>query len=195
MPTILPHDARASNRLAVFDYLRAAGPASRANAAKSIGLSAPTVGKIAEQLLADGLLEEEDSPPPAVDTPDHFAPRDRTGRPSRPLRLNRTRESILALQIGVHNTRLSALPIAGPQKDPATNEPTSERSWPITFKTPASREAFIRDLASAVRSLHNPDTAAIAISVPGALDESTGLTLLSPNIPWLHNVNLGTLVH
>ena len=164
------HPFRRSNQRLVFDQVRAHAASSRADLAKLTGLSPPTVGKVADELLASGLLEETDSAEP---TPS-------LGRPSRPLRLNTRQQRLIALQIGVRNTRLARLPVAGPQTE----------DWPIQFATPAKMSTFIERLTQAFRQIAVKSPAAITVSVPGAVDERLGRVLLAPNLPWLHHVDL-----
>src|SRR5688500_1646121 len=112
-----------SNERTVFERLRR-GPASRAELAKATGLSAPTVGKAADALVEAGLLEEfratRDDAPSAAGHPNiagvatlEVKPEPSMGRPARPLRLNRTNARLVALQLGVHRTRVAAMPVSG----------------------------------------------------------------------------------
>jgi predicted NBD/HSP70 family sugar kinase len=179
MSTPVAELRRANERL-VFEQLRSAGPASRAQLAKAVGLSAPTVGKVAETLVDSGLLEEDD----ASVAPDEPV----LGRPSRPLRLSRRQHRIIALQIGVRHTRVAALPIAGPLDD------QPEQSWPVQFATPSEARPWITQLKAAAKKLHVPSPWAVAVSVPGVVDESAGRVLLSPNLRWLESLDLLSIV-
>ena len=113
-----PASLRQLNRRLVFGRLLRHGPASKAQLAKAVGLSAPTVGKVVDELIADRLVELSDA---AVCMTDGQATADTAqaavGRPAQPVRLNRTTPSLIALQIGIRHTRVAALPVAGPMDD------------------------------------------------------------------------------
>ena len=168
-----PSSLREINRRAVFDHVRHHGGASRAGLAKTVGLSPPTVGKIADELLGLGLLEEGDG--------EHA---DSPGRPARELRLNQSRSVVVAVQIGVRRTRLAALPVAGP---------VGER-WPIDFATPKTPRTWIKRFKEAAGALKSARPGAVAVSLPGLVDEAAGRVLLSPNLHWLEDIMLGDLV-
>ena len=57
---IIPSKMGRHNKRAVLDRLLRLGTASRAELAKSLGLSQPTAGKIADELLELGVFEETD---------------------------------------------------------------------------------------------------------------------------------------
>src|SRR5258708_29097262 len=98
------------NRGAWLDRLQALEPASRASLAKSLGLSQPTAGKIVDQLIAMGVVEEVDVSDPEVNG---FQSRLKpVGRPARMLRLNRTPPRFLGIQLGISETSLAVLPLA-----------------------------------------------------------------------------------
>ena len=112
------------NQRALVGRLQAMGAASRAALAKSLGLSQPTAGKIVDQLLQEGIVEEIDTPPKPGAA--------RAGRPPQLLRLDRRRRRFLAIQLGVTDTRLAALPIGIDGDD----------HWEVQFPTPASARTW-----------------------------------------------------
>ncbi|MCC7145378.1 MAG: ROK family protein [Phycisphaeraceae bacterium] len=198
----------------VFERLRLDGLASRAELAKATGLSAPTVGKVVEGLLATGLVEEVKAD---VGEEARTIPGAGTfpgagvisgglgvGRPARPVRLNRTRKGIVALQLGVNHTRLAYLAVSGAQEG-------EEERWLVEFDTPKSAEAWQMQLAEAVRGMGSVGRTtkgpsrggmasggasggggvqAVMVSVPGIVDEGAGKVLLSPNLHWLEEADL-----
>ncbi|MCX5658518.1 MAG: ROK family transcriptional regulator [Planctomycetota bacterium] len=188
----LPSTLRWLNERLVFERLLRGEPASRADLAKATGLSAPTVGKVADRLLAAGLIEETETPTARAHDLGveivRAAASPSPGRPSRPLRLDRTRLRLLALQIGVRHTRLAALPIAGP----------ADERWPVQFATPSTAATFARRLrraAERVGALAGIDQPwAVMVSVPGVVDEEAGRVLLSPNLHWTEKADLPKLV-
>lgn len=172
-------DSRRANERLIFERLRRGGSASRAQLAKAVGLSAPTVGKVADTLLGIGLLEEVEADGQIADPV--------LGRPSRPLRLSRGQHRVVALQIGVRRTRLAALPVAGPIDD------QPERNWPVQFATPRRASTWVTRLTQAARKLNITTPWAVAISVPGVVDEQAGSVLLSPNLHWLESHDIVAL--
>ena len=185
-----PQDAEAApsprrlNERRIVARLAAARPRalSRAQLAEDTGLSAPTVGKVADALIAAGLLEEtandhtgftqESGAPPTL------------GRPARPLQLARTTPRLLALQLGVRHTRLAALPVAGPADD----------TWPVRFATPRRAETWQRRLRDAAQQIPLKHPWAVIVSVPGVVDEQARRVLLSPNLHWTQRAELASLV-
>ncbi|MEI7768028.1 MAG: ROK family protein [Phycisphaerae bacterium] len=155
----------------VFAQLRALGSSSRAKLAQHTGLSAPTVGKVVEELITAGLVEEAEVAVAEVVM----------GRPSRPLRLARNRAVILAIQIGVRNTRVAALPVAGPETE----------AWPVAFATPKRGAALWPKLRAAARALGLEKPLAVTVSIPGVVDERAGRVLFCPHLTWLNQMDLG----
>jgi len=169
------------NRRTLLTRLQRLGLASRADLAKSLGMSQPTAGKIAEELIELGVLEEIDGderdpsvrPQPA-----------KLGRPGRLLRLNRTAPRFVALQLGVSETCVSALCLGVDQSD----------DWPIRFPTPNSAERWSRQLEEVAPRLPVAPYWGVLVSVPGIVDEPTGQVLLSPNLHWTEKVDLRQLI-
>ncbi len=164
------------NERRVFESLLHGERASRAELAKITGLSAPTVGKVADRLLASGLIEEVELPSTVrASTTEHAleglpGSLPVPGRPSRPLQLDRTRHRFVAIQIGVRHTRVAPLPVAGPLDD----------RWTLQFKTGRSAAAWAVRLARAARSIGLIDPWAVMVSVPGVVDEASGQVLFFP---------------
>ena len=96
------------NKRALLDRLQVLGTASRASLAKSLGLSQPTAGKIVDQLIAMGVVEELDVSEAGVNGGQSRLKL--VGRPARMLRLNRTSPRFLGIQLGISETSLAALP-------------------------------------------------------------------------------------
>src|SRR5262249_13202969 len=106
----LPASLRRTNQRTVISLLLRLGSASRADLAKAAGISQPTAGKITTDLLRLGILEEAGS---AADTgPNGSANSSRLGRPGQLLRLNARHPRFLAIELGVSETRIAALPVA-----------------------------------------------------------------------------------
>lgn len=171
-----PASLRVYNKRAIVRALLRHAPASRADLAKQIGMSQVTAGKIVDELLADDIVEETESPAPKAAA--------RLGRPGRMLRLNTSRCPFLAIQVGSSHTRLARVAIGL----------HSEDQWPVTFETPQIAGEWKRRLARAARELDSDEVVAALVSVPGVVDERSGRVLLAPNLHWLDTVNLMEIV-
>lgn len=180
---VIPAKMGRLNKRALLGRLQRLGLASRADLAKSLGMSQPTAGKIADELLRLGVLEEVDheaTPAPARGS----KTRAKLGRPGRMLRLDRTRPRFLAIQLGVTETRLAALPVGVDQED----------HWPVCVDTPASAESWVRRLTQAAAQLPARKWWGVLVSVPGIVDEPAGKVLFSPNLHWTEKADLRALV-
>lgn len=169
-----PSSLRVYNKRAIVRALLRHAPASRADLAKQVGMSQVTAGKIVDELLETGIVEEIEETPRSA----------KVGRPGRMLRLNSSRTPLLAIQMGTTNTRLARVPIGVHSHD----------QWQVTFSTGSSAPLWKQRLARAVKDLDNGEVVGAALSVPGVLDERTGRVLLAPNLHWLESVNLLQLV-
>ena len=171
----------------VVDRLRQSRNLSRAELAGYTSLSPPTVGKVADELIKAGLLEEYE--PAGHDGEEVPAGRTKSeaatlGRPARPLRLNRTTPRLIALQIGVRHTRLAAIPIA----------PMPDATWPVSFNTPGRAKTWSARLKQAAGKIKLAKPWAVTLSVPGVIDEQAGRVLLSPNLHWTEKADLVQLI-
>jgi predicted NBD/HSP70 family sugar kinase len=171
------------NKRTLLRRLQRLGVASRADLARSLGMSYPTAGKIADELLELGVLEE-------VSDEDEPGPRDgarrpaRMGRPGRRLQLNRSKARFLGIQLGVSETSLSPLPIGIDRED----------HWAMEVDTPDSAEDWVRELRRAASELPARDFWGVLVSVPGIVDERAGRVLFSPNLHWTERVELAGLI-
>lgn len=182
MSQTAPPNPRRVNARRVVEQLARAQPLSRAALADRTGLSAPTVGKVADELIAAGVVEEQG----AVVAAERMSADGGAvvGRPARPLRLERRTPRFVALQLGVRHTRLAALPVAGP---------TDER-WPVRFDTPRRTATWQRRLKEAAGRVALRRPWGVLVSVPGVVDERAGRVLLSPNLHWTEGADLAALV-
>ncbi len=113
------------NRRALLRQLQKLGVASRADLAKSLGMSQPTAGKIVDELIATDVIEE------VADAGERNGNGDSSGqlgRPGRLLRLNQSRAKFLGIQVGVKTTTLAGLTFAIADKD----------RWPVSFEVAAA---------------------------------------------------------
>jgi predicted NBD/HSP70 family sugar kinase len=167
------------NKRALLDRLQVMGTASRASLAKAIGLSQPTAGKIADQLIEMGVLEEVDSPEPQPANGESKTS-SKVGRPGRMLRLNRAPVRFLAIQLGVTETSLAPLPLGV----------SGEDHWTLRVPTPKSASAWEKQLQKAATKLKHSQFWGVLVSVPGIVDENNGRVLFSPNLHWTESANL-----
>lgn len=177
---VIPSKMGELNKRALLTRLQRLGIASRADLAKSLGLSQPTVGKIADDLLRLGVIEECGAE--SQDAPSDLPPK--LGRPARMLRLNRTEPRFVGIQLGVQETSFSALPVGVDHED----------HWTLELPTPSSAEAWVRQLRRADKELRTAKPWAVLVSVPGIVDDTTGVVLFSPNLHWTETTNLKELV-
>src|SRR6516165_494742 len=105
----LPASLRRTNQRTVISLLLRLGSASRADLAKVAGISQPTAGKITSELLELGVLQQAGSTATAGDAGGGSP---RLGRPGQLLRLDDSRPRFVVIELGVSETRFSALPVA-----------------------------------------------------------------------------------
>jgi predicted NBD/HSP70 family sugar kinase len=183
---LIPSKMGRINKRALLWRLQRVGLASRADLAKSLGLSQPTVGKIADELLRLGVVEEIEAGPGTLRAGLHGSAgsKKKVGRPGRLMRLNSRCARFLAIQLGVSDTRLAALPVGTDAED----------RWDVQVKTPDSAEAWGRQLKQAAEKIPQKDFWGILVSVPGIVDEAAARILFSPNLHWTETADLPSLI-
>ena len=149
------------------------GRASRVELARVAGISQPTVSRIVDELLSQGLLMQASDQSAGIETTVAV------GRPSMPLQLDDRHLRFAVLQVGVRKTRLSVLPIAIPTED----------RWDCEFDSPNTLDQWGKKLASAWESHRARGLEAVVVSLPGVVDEETGRVLLSPNLKWTESAD------
>jgi predicted NBD/HSP70 family sugar kinase len=173
------------NKRALLTRLQRLGTASRADLAKSLGLSQPTTGKIVDQLLDRGIFVEVGTQQEMDSGNRGSGPaRSRLGRPGRLLRLDRTRPKFLGIQLDVHETKLALLNIGADLDD----------KWLVAIPTPESAAEWVRGLRKAAGKLRLRQFLGTLVSVPGIVDERSRKVLFSPNLHWTENADLPALV-
>lgn len=176
------------NRRALLRQLQRLGVASRADLAKSLGMSQPTAGKIVDELLDLDVLEEVEL------TPQN--PRDAganletilRGRPGRQLRLNQSGARLLGIQLGVNETSLAGLSLGVPDRD----------EWHFNFSSNGSgikpEKNWEQKLGAAAKQIDGDKLLGVILSVPGVVDETANKILFSPNLHWTEKVDLVAMV-
>jgi predicted NBD/HSP70 family sugar kinase len=179
----LPASLRRTNQRTVISLLLRLGSASRADLAKAAGLSQPTAGKITTELLELGIIEEAGSTVTEGRTrPKTGSPR--LGRPGQLLRLESHHPRFLAIELGVSETSISALPVSVRLED----------TWEHVFPTHQSPEEWLKELKTVARKIPSGRFWGVLVSVPGIVDESAGTILSAPNLHWLEQANLPELI-
>src|SRR4051794_33377397 len=134
-------------------------------------MSKPTTGKIIDDLMHAGVVEEiklMDGGRPSV------------GRPGKQLRLATNRSRFVVVDLGVENTRVSGLPPSPPEQE----------RWEVTFKTPTTADAWQEKVVQVAEKLQVRRPWAVLVSTPGVVDERAGRVLLSPNLHWSEHADL-----
>jgi predicted NBD/HSP70 family sugar kinase len=180
----LPASLRRTNQRTVISLLLRMRCASRADLAKAAGISQPTAGKITTELLHLGILQRAGSSL-GMETIGAEGPLPRLGRPGQLLRLDDQIPRFLAIELGVSETCVSALPVAVKLED----------DWAFTFPTPKNAEAWQRELSQLSKKIPRQHLWGILVSVPGIVDENNARVLFSPNLHWIENVSLPGLLH
>ncbi len=176
---VVPSKMRGLNRRLLLRRLQELQMASRAELAKSLGMSQPTAGKIADEMLRHGILEEVDQASPEANPT-----AGRLGRPGRLLRLDRTHPRFLGVELGVSETRIAPLPVGI----------DADEGWTGSFRTPATFDLWMTALGKALRPFGSQNFWAALVSVPGIVDEAAGRVVFSPNLHWTEQADLPGLV-
>lgn len=157
-----PADLRSGSARRVLAALLLGWPCTRPELARRTGLSAMTVGKAADHLLAAGYLSEAPGDPSVAQ-----------GRPGRLLSPS-PRPIFVAIELGVQRTAVYRLGLAG-ESTPAAR---------VAIDMAQGPEAFRRALAAAPAQLGDEAVEAVLVSVPGVLDAEQPAIVFSPNLHW-----------
>jgi predicted NBD/HSP70 family sugar kinase len=172
---LVPSKMGQLNKRALLARLQLLGAASRAELAKSLGLSQPTAGKIVDEMLEIGLLEEFGGDRRQASA---------LGRPGRMLRFDTRRPRLVTIQLGVTETSLSAVPVGA----------SGEDDWQIGFATPSSPAQWRRALGVSAARMSRKGLWGVVASVPGVVDEKNDTVLFSPNLHWTEGPALKGLI-
>ena len=176
------------NRRALLRQLQKLGVASRAELAKSLGMSQPTAGKIVDELIEMEVLEEVSlAMERGQNGPGQADVASQLGRPGRKLRLNQSRAQFLAIQLGVNFTTLAQLSLGVSDVD----------RWPVSCEIlpaePAPARAWEKKLRQSAKALGMENYLGVLVSVPGVVDEAANRVLFSPNIHWTEKTDIAAI--
>jgi predicted NBD/HSP70 family sugar kinase len=170
MPAI-PASLRLANQATILERLLGRKAATRAELAKATGMSKPTAGKIIDDMIRAGIVEEVkivDGGRPGV------------GRPGNHVRLATSRPHFVVMALAVDSTKIAALPPAPPETE----------HWDTQFQTPDNADAWLERLIQAARQIDIKRPWAVLLSTPGIVDERAGRVMLSPNLHWSEKADL-----
>lgn len=179
---LIPTKMGLINKQTLVYRLQRMGMASRAELAKELGLSQPTVGKIANQLLKQGVIEVVRSKKEAKG--DNEEELTRIGRPGIQLRLNKKDPRFLCIQLGVDETCLSVAPVGVDYED----------NWQVRVPTTDSAEGWLKQLKIAEQKIPQKNFWGVLVSVPGIVDEAAEKVIFSPNVHWTEKASLTEIV-
>ncbi len=169
-----PAQLRKWHRRAVVEGLLRTPAASRAELARRLRLSKPTVGQVVGQLQRSGWLElAAVQPEPALNAT-------ATGRPGAAVQLSRQMGQLLLMEIGVRTTRLLA----------AALNPRETCVELRSFATGTQPARWQRLMVEKLRALRPHMGRALLVSLPGIVDQPAGRSLFCPNLHWLEGLPL-----
>jgi predicted NBD/HSP70 family sugar kinase len=160
---------RQVNRSLLLDMIRTADRLSRSELARRSGLTKPTVSAIVDDLIAEGVVSE-------VGFAGTLAA---GGRPARLLEFNIDSAAYLGLEFGVESTNVAVADGRGEIRHVARA--------PAVLRDPERTLGDLPQLvARALKEAHVPRARvqAVGATVPGLVEQSTGICRLAPNLGW-----------
>ncbi|MEV5001321.1 ROK family transcriptional regulator [Nocardioides sp. LML1-1-1.1] len=163
-------DSRRHHRAMLLQELFADGPASRADLARSSGLTRVTVSDLVAELIGEGLLEELGAP---VET--------RVGKPPTLVGLVPDAKHVVAIDLSVDDQVVGAvLTLAG--------EVVLRDARPLDGRRGAEAAALVEELTADLAARSSRPLLGVAVATPGVVSPE-GVVLDAPNLGW-HDVPL-----
>ncbi|MCG2797085.1 MAG: ROK family transcriptional regulator [Cellulomonas sp.] len=162
---VLPGHARAHNRALVLGHLFHTGPSSRADIARSTGLTRVTVSDLVSELVEEGLVADR-----GVRT------ESRVGKPATLVGMRTDELSVVALDLTDDADALGALMTPH-------GEVLLRRSVPWAGRSGAAAVDLVRDLAREVLEAADRRVIGAGIASPGVIDPD-GTVVQAPNRGW-----------
>ena len=160
---------REVNRSIILDLVRRAGRVSRTELARRSRLTKPTVSTIIDEFIADGTVRE-------VGLGESLSG---GGRPARLLEFNDASAAYLGIHFGVRATRVAVADARGVIR--------VVRGRPSLRHAAARASKVVRSMVTeALQAAKIPwsRVAAAGATVPGLVDQETGVCVLAPNLAW-----------
>ena len=161
-PTVNAHRMGEHHRSHVIELLRVGPPMSRAQLARTLGLSPSVITRLVKGLLTEGSVVECGPGEASV------------GRPSRLLALNPDFGSALGLYVRRQKVIGGLVNLAG--------EVVSR--FEMSLEGPPDAETALRQITNAVSGLRQDNTFGICVVVSGLVDVEAGKEVFSPVLDW-----------
>lgn len=161
---------RRINQRCILKVIQRSGASSRATLARMSGLTPPTVSKVVESLLMQGIVEEfeQDRPP--------------LGRPHKLVKMATTSAVVLGVVIDAGSSCVTETGLDG--------QVTEEKT--LRFRTPDTYERLLDELEQRCRTLLSRTSAklrGVGVSVPGLVSERLEQVVFCPNLHLLDHRN------
>ncbi|GAB2681280.1 ROK family transcriptional regulator [Thalassiella azotivora] len=171
---LLPGDARQHHRAIVLQALFGDGPASRADLARSTGLTRVTVSDVVGELLAEGLVEELGARPGT-----------RVGKPATLVGFAADAARVVTLDLsGEDRMRGAVMDLDGGVR--------VRRSAEVGRRSGDAAVSLAGRLARDLIALSDRPVLGVGVGTPGVVD-ATGTVREAPNLGW-HDTPLATLL-
>lgn len=165
-------DSRLHHRSMLLQHLFADGPASRADLARSSGLTRVTASQLVAELLAEGLVEELGAPAES-----------RVGKPPTLVGLVDDAKHVVAVDLSVDGQVTGAvLDLAG--------RVLTRAARPLAGRRGAAAVEEIRDFAASLIDASSRPLLGVGVASPGVVSPA-GVVLDAPNLGW-HDLPLAT---
>jgi glucokinase-like ROK family protein len=160
---------REVNRSIILDLVRRGGRISRTELARRSRLTKPTVSAIVEELMTDGVVREVG----------FGVSGSGGGRPARLLEFNDAAAAYLGIHFGVRATTVAVADAQGTIRL-VRGQPSTPAAPARTLATLGPMVADLLDAADVPRSR----VEAAGATVPGLIDQESGVCVLAPNLRW-----------
>ncbi len=166
---------RRRNVRRVVEHLLYHQRASRAELSSKLRTAKPTISQIVSDLMDMQVVRELDINSDAVRTP---------GRPSTPVELDSELGRLILIQIGVNNTRIALSPA----------RLDVDADWQAEFPTPDSTAKLVDNIFNELSKLDDEHAWGMVVSIPGVVDDEAGDVFFCPNLRWLNEDHLPSML-
>lgn len=152
-------DVRQINRLRILNLIAKSEKTNRAQISRELGFNKVSTGEIVDLLIKEGLVEETGTQTSGA------------GRPSIDLTLNKERYFVIAIDIGLRNTRIALINLSGEllrfERFPTPPSPTVEEALALiirhinTYKARLATHQTIKGIAISIGAHVEPSTGTI----------------------------------